>query len=147
LAIRRNQPRRDDDDLQQPRHEMVQGSLEHASGEVDEAHAGLVRGAGGQPVDGADGVDDAELERQATDGARTPAARGGAVAPGAPTKSGPGRFAGFLRASWAELQRVQWPDRRQVGQGTAVTLGFVVVAGAFLGVADEVATRIVDLIL
>ena len=32
----------------------------------------------------------------------------------------------FLRASWAELQRVQWPDRRQVGQATAVVLGFVV---------------------
>ena len=42
-----------------------------------------------------------------------------------------GRAADFLRASYAELRRVQWPDRRQVGQGTAVTLGFVVVAGAY----------------
>ena len=26
------------------------------------------------------------------------------------------RFANFIRGSWRELQRVQWPDRQQVGQ-------------------------------
>jgi len=57
------------------------------------------------------------------------------------------RFVNFLRASWAELQRVQWPDRRQVGQATAVVLGFVVIAGAYLGVADALAQKLVDLIL
>ena len=57
------------------------------------------------------------------------------------------RFVTFLRACWAELQRVQWPDRRQVGQATAVVLGFVVIAGAFLGLADVVAQRIVNFIL
>ena len=36
-----------------------------------------------------------------------------------------------------ELRRVQWPDRRQVGQGTAVVLGFVVVAGGYLGAAGR----------
>jgi preprotein translocase subunit SecE len=66
---------------------------------------------------------------------------------GAPTKRGPGRFIGFLRASWAELQRVQWPDRRQVAQATAVVIGFVVVAGIYLGVADWVAKKIVDFII
>jgi preprotein translocase subunit SecE len=60
---------------------------------------------------------------------------------------GPGRFAAFLRASWAELQRVQWPDRRQVFQATAVVLGFVVVAGLYLGVADRVAQEVVDFII
>ncbi|MBV5332859.1 preprotein translocase subunit SecE, partial [bacterium] len=58
-----------------------------------------------------------------------------------------GRFFDFLRASWSELQRVQWPDRRQVGQATAVVLGFVVIAGAYLGLADIVAQKIVDLII
>ena len=57
------------------------------------------------------------------------------------------RITTFIRACWAELQRVDWPDRRQVGQATAVVLGFVVVAGAFLGAADVVAQRIVDFIL
>jgi preprotein translocase SecE subunit len=57
------------------------------------------------------------------------------------------RVGGFLRACWAELQRVQWPDRRQVGQATAVVLGFVVIAGAFLGLADVAARHLVDFIL
>jgi preprotein translocase SecE subunit len=65
----------------------------------------------------------------------------------APAKPKGFRFVTFLRACWAELQRVQWPDRRQVGQATAVVLGFVVIAGAFLGLADVVAQRIVNLIL
>jgi preprotein translocase subunit SecE len=65
---------------------------------------------------------------------------------GAPAR-GPGRFVAFLRASWAELQRVQWPDRRQVFQATAVVLGFVVVAGLYLGVADRVAQEVVDFII
>ncbi len=67
-------------------------------------------------------------------------------ASGAPIRKG-NRAIGFLRASWAELQRVQWPDRRQVTQATAVVLGFVAVAGAYLGLADYVAKEIVEFIL
>ena len=58
-----------------------------------------------------------------------------------------GRAADFLRASYAELRRVQWPDRKQVGQGTAVTLGFVVVAGAYLGLLDAIWNPIIQAIL
>jgi preprotein translocase SecE subunit len=57
------------------------------------------------------------------------------------------RAVAFLRASWAELQRVQWPDRRQVTQATAVVLGFVAVMGAYLGIADWAAQKIVNFIL
>ena len=42
---------------------------------------------------------------------------------------------------------MQWPDRRQTTQATAVVLGFVVVAGAYLGVADYVAKEIVEFVL
>ena len=66
---------------------------------------------------------------------------------GEPTTGGGPRFLQFLKASWAELQRVQWPDRRQVGQATAVVIGFVIIAGAYLGFADWVAKKIVDVIL
>jgi preprotein translocase SecE subunit len=66
---------------------------------------------------------------------------------GAPRKGLFGRAADFLRASYAELRRVQWPDRRQVGQGTAVTLGFVVVAGAYLGLLDAIWNPIIQAIL
>jgi preprotein translocase subunit SecE len=58
-----------------------------------------------------------------------------------------GRLVTFLRGSWRELQRVQWPDRRQVGQATAVTIGFVIVCGLFLGAADFLAQKIVDFII
>ena len=65
----------------------------------------------------------------------------------APRKGIFGRASDFLKASYAELRRVQWPDRRQVGQGTAVTLGFVVVAGAYLGLLDAIWNPIIQAIL
>jgi preprotein translocase subunit SecE len=119
------------------------GSLDHASGEVDEVEASIVAGAEGEPLDD----DDELLEAEETDEADRREVAAPASA-GAPTtgRGGP-RFLNFLRASWAELKRVQWPDRRQVGQATAVVLGFVVVAGAFLGVIDALAQRLVDLII
>jgi preprotein translocase SecE subunit len=82
------------------------------------------------------------------DGPTTPAiATAGEARPsGAPLREG-NRAIAFLRASWAELQRVQWPDRRQVTQATAVVLGFVAIAGAYLGLADYVAKEIVEHIL
>jgi preprotein translocase SecE subunit len=104
------------------------------------------RAAFGEDEDDADL--DEELEEQAV--AAAPAERAEVAAtrtPGAPTRRGPARFIAFLRASWAELQRVQWPDRRAVGQATAVVIGFVVVAGLYLGVADWVAKKIVDFII
>ena len=119
------------------------GSLDHASGEVDEVEASIVAGADGEPLED----DDELLEAEALDEADRHEVAAPASA-GAPTtgRGGP-RFLNFLRASWAELKRVQWPDRRQVGQATAVVLGFVVVAGAFLGVIDALTQRLVDLIL
>ena len=136
--------------------ENVPGPVEH-TGDVDQFEAALVSGSGGEPADGDPAVDDSELAREALGGRdepEVPAMTGSAVpattgeGTNAPARgSGPARFANFLRASWAELQRVQWPDRRQVGQATAVVLGFVVVAGAFLGLADLVAERLVDLII
>ena len=140
----RKKKRADDDDQDPIHRENVPGELDHASGQVDEFEAGIVSGADGEEADPAT---EAELARQAEAAAPagvTPAAAGTA-APG--KAKGIGRFPGFVRASWAELQRVQWPDRRQVGQATAVVLGFVVVAGAYLGLADAVAQRFVDLIL
>jgi preprotein translocase SecE subunit len=53
----------------------------------------------------------------------------------------------FLGHVVDELRRVQWPDRRQTGQGTAVTLGFVVVAGGFLGLMDALWKPLIEAIL
>jgi preprotein translocase subunit SecE len=80
------------------------------------------------------------------DGAEVVRSRRGSPAQATQGREG-NRLTTFLRGSWRELQRVQWPDRRQVGQATAVVIGFVIVAGAFLGLADYVAGKIVDLII
>jgi preprotein translocase subunit SecE len=138
----------------------VPGALDHASADVDEFDAALVRGAGGEPAtneiaEQAFGSDD-ELQTPGeppsggggTGGPGSGGGGGGGAEPpsGAPLRGG-NKAVGFIRASWAELQRVQWPDRRQVTQATAVVLGFVAIAGAYLGLADFVAKEIVEFIL
>jgi preprotein translocase subunit SecE len=104
-------------------------------------------GTAAPPVDFDDDDDSDEPVDEEPVGKQVGRGAGDVAAP--PVKKGSLVFqtAAFLRACWAELQRVQWPDRRQVGQATAVVLGFVVIAGAFLGAADVVAQKIVDLIL
>ena len=126
--------------------ENVPGPFEH-TGEIDQADAAIVSGAGGEPADDPDAAERAAVGDDELGGgsATDPAVRHGEHADAA--GRGGSRFVNFLRASWAELQRVQWPDRKQVGQATAVVLGFVVIAGAFLGLADVVAERIVDFII
>src|SRR3954462_11267080 len=58
-----------------------------------------------------------------------------------------GRVAGFLVAVWAELQRVQWPDRQQLTSLTGVTLMFVLIVGGYLGLLDAVFSKLVSAIL
>ena len=58
-----------------------------------------------------------------------------------------GRVITFLGHCVDELRRVQWPDRRQVGQATAVVLGFVVVAGGYLGLLDALWKPLIEAIL
>ena len=47
-----------------------------------------------------------------------------------------GGVVGFLSSCWAELKKVQWPDRDTLVQATAVTVIFVAVAAAYLGALD-----------
>ena len=163
--------------LQQPHRENVPGELEHASADVDEVEASIIAGAGGEPLELGDGesseydafgrsaedepelsedevdaVVEAEEKREDAADTRPSARRRRRAAEGARTEHPPARrqrtgAIGFLRASWAELQRVQWPDRKQVGQATAVVLGFVAIAGAYLGIADTLAQKLVNLII
>ncbi|MGK2877649.1 MAG: preprotein translocase subunit SecE [Solirubrobacterales bacterium] len=58
-----------------------------------------------------------------------------------------GRLRSFLRSSWAELRRVQWPDRKQMSTMTTIVIGFVIIAGAYLGAIDFVANKIVDFLV
>ena len=47
-----------------------------------------------------------------------------------------GAVTGFLASCWAELKRVQWPDRDTLVQASAVTLIFVAIMAAYLGALD-----------
>jgi preprotein translocase SecE subunit len=58
-----------------------------------------------------------------------------------------GRISGFIVSCWAELKRVQWPDRETLIQASAVTLIFIAVAAAYLGALDGVFNELVQLIL
>jgi len=138
------------------------GSLEHV-GDVDAFDAELIHGAklgeaeeNGATNGHADALELAPGNEEAlaafgeedTGPTTLPSRRERAAAAPRTGGGGPIRKAiAFLGASWAELQRVQWPDRRQVAQATAVVLGFVAVAGVYLGVADWVAQKIVNFVL
>jgi preprotein translocase subunit SecE len=58
-----------------------------------------------------------------------------------------GRVGAFLAAVWAELQRVQWPNRKTLVTLTGVVLGFVIIMGAYLGGLDWVFSRLVQALL
>jgi preprotein translocase subunit SecE len=53
----------------------------------------------------------------------------------------------FLIAVWAELQRVQWPNRQALITLTGVVLGFVLIAGGYLGLLDAVFSELIKAIL
>ena len=130
--------------------------LDHASADVDQAHLAEA-GATPPPVgeaeaddayDGAyDDFDDTERAPDEAEEDLLPSAPADHEAVDHPPRRQRGRVLTFLRHSADELRRVQWPDRRQVGQATAVVLGFVVLAGGYLGLLDALWKPIIDAIL
>ncbi len=58
-----------------------------------------------------------------------------------------GGVIGFLTSCWAELKKVQWPDRETLIQATAVTIIFVAVAAAYLGALDAAFNFLIKQIL
>jgi preprotein translocase SecE subunit len=107
--------------------------------DLDDRGGGSGGGGRGRRTGGGDSSDDAadDSEEHGERHAPLPAVR----------ESLPSRMVNFVQGSWRELQRVQWPDRRQVMQATGVVLGFVIIAGAYLGLADGLAGKIVNFIL
>ena len=87
----------------------------------------------------------AEHDAEAEEG-YAPVGRRGEDADEAPPK-GRSRVIQFLVACWAELQRVQWPKRQALTTLTGVVLGFVLIAGGYLGLLDAIFSRIVQAIL
>src|SRR3954465_3077346 len=58
-----------------------------------------------------------------------------------------GRVTGFLVAVWAELNRVQWPNRQQLTSLTGITLLFVLIVGGYLGLLDAIFSKLISAIL
>jgi preprotein translocase SecE subunit len=58
-----------------------------------------------------------------------------------------GGVIGFLLSCWAELKKVQWPDRDTLVQASAVTIIFVAVAATYLGALDAAFNFLVKQIL
>lgn len=120
------------------------GPIDHATPDVELADAQLALGRPATPDESPEAEEELELEAEQGELDRHEAAvpavaqhRGGVAT----------RLVGFLQGSWRELQRVQWPDRRQVVQATGVVIGFVIVAGVYLGLADTVASKLMTFIL
>jgi preprotein translocase subunit SecE len=82
------------------------------------------------------------LEEPTTTGPR--GVRGGRAAPDERHRN---RLVAFLIASWAELQRVQWPNRKQLTQMTGIVLMFVLIAGGYLGLLDAIFSRLIQQII
>jgi preprotein translocase subunit SecE len=127
--------------------------LSHGSAYVDLAHAQEALGRPDEPTNEPDTepemeLDDDELEAGA-DAAMGGSDRRERATAGVEERSGGSgnRVVAFIGASWRELQRVQWPDRRQVVQATAVVLGFVIIAGAYLGFLDWLFQKVVNAII
>ncbi len=57
------------------------------------------------------------------------------------------RLVAFLIAVWAELQRVQWPNRKQLTQMTGIVLMFCLIAGGYLGLLDAIFSRLIQQII
>jgi preprotein translocase SecE subunit len=58
-----------------------------------------------------------------------------------------GAVMSFFSSVIKELRKVQWPDRDTLVQASAVTLLFVAVAAAYLGVLDAIFSRLIDLLI
>ena len=124
--------------------------IDHASADVDEAR--LAETGAVLPGDEGDGgariyedeLDDRERAPDAVEG-DTVSARD--IEHAEHPRRRRGRVITFLGHCVDELRRVQWPNRRQVGQATAVVLGFVVIAGGYLGLLDQVWQPLIEAIL
>jgi preprotein translocase SecE subunit len=53
----------------------------------------------------------------------------------------------FVRESWAELQKVEWPNQQQLVSGTAVVLIACLITGVYLYANDQVWQYVVSHVL
>jgi preprotein translocase SecE subunit len=122
--------------------------LEELTGKVDEAPAPPAPSRADEPA--ADrvtrrGQRQAEKERKAR--AKESERRRVPKVAAAPEKRQRGGVIGFFISCWAELKRVQWPDRETLIQASMITLVFITIMAAYLGVLDAIFNWVVQRIL
>ena len=89
---------------------------------------------------------EAEEEAEEDEGYAPRGRRGEQAAGRAAARDRP-RVVQFLVACWAELQRVEWPNRQALTTLTGVTLGFVLIVGGYLGLLDAIFSKLINAIL
>ncbi|MEO6867702.1 MAG: preprotein translocase subunit SecE [Gaiellales bacterium] len=62
--------------------------------------------------------------------------------PNQPSQRSGARY--FLRESWAELRKVQWPTKQQVATGTLVVGVVTAVLAGYIAIVDQIAVRLVQ---
>jgi preprotein translocase SecE subunit len=103
--------------------EEALGEIEDWEGEDEDEAAATGSGEAGYEVRGRRGREDAEAHKDRP------------------------RVIQFLMAVWAELQRVQWPNRQALVTLTGVVLGFVLIAGGYLGLLDAIFSELIQALL
>ena len=53
----------------------------------------------------------------------------------------------FVEESWAELQKVTWPDPEQLKNATLVVIAFVIAISAIIFVMDRVVSFVLNLVM
>ena len=86
---------------------------------------------------------DAQRSRSRSQGPAVPAADGPVESTVAVPHGHKKRFT-FVRESYAELRKVEWPNRAQVIQGTVVVIVACAIVGAYLWGVDQVMRRLVQ---
>ncbi|HKP88525.1 MAG TPA: preprotein translocase subunit SecE [Thermoleophilaceae bacterium] len=128
--LRDEDPELDDVDPELEADALEAGALGEGEGQVYEDELEPVDAGRGRAAGGPRGV------------------RGGRSDPAQPVSQSSGsKVLNFLKACWAELQRVQWPDRRTLTQLTGIVLFFCVLAGGYLGLLDAIFSKIIQAIL
>jgi preprotein translocase SecE subunit len=133
--------------------EAIVDREEHEAALDDDEAARLTEDEALEEIEDWEHADDFAEDDLVDDGARTGAGEAGYAVrgrrghdPAAAHKDRP-RVVQFLIAVWAELQRVQWPNRQALVTLTGVVLGFVLIAGGYLGLLDAIFSELIQAIL
>lgn len=51
----------------------------------------------------------------------------------------------YLKGVWNELDKVNWPSQREAGSLTALVILFSLLIAAYLGLFDQIFTRLFDM--